>query len=93
MHVIAPLFTLGVLLGALLWAAAAIVLPWLVRGSSAVLDVLAAVAWTIALVFAVQALDSGVTTPGAPVEPRGLVLGAVLGCLLAVAARALRGPV
>ena len=38
-HVLGPLLALGVLLGALLWGAGALVLPWIVRGRSAALDV------------------------------------------------------
>ena len=41
-HVIAPALTLGVLFGALLWALAALVLPWIVRGRSARVDIVAA---------------------------------------------------
>jgi hypothetical protein len=92
-HVIAPLLALGVLLGALLWAAAALVLPLLVRGRSAVLDLCAAAALSTALVLGAPALDSGLAAHGAQAAGRGAVLGAVLGGMLAVAARALRGPV
>jgi eukaryotic-like serine/threonine-protein kinase len=92
-HVIAPLLTLGVLLGALLWAAAAVALPLLVRGRNAALDLLAAGALAGALVLCAPALDSGLLAHAAQPAGRGAVLGAVLGALLAVAARALRGPV
>ena len=92
-HVLAPALSLGVLLGATLWAAGAMFLPFLVRGRSAVLDVVAATVWSAAIVSAAPALDSGLTVGGAHPGPRGAVLGAVFGGLLAVAARALRGPV
>jgi serine/threonine protein kinase len=92
-HVLAPALTLGVLLGATLWAAGAIVLPFIVRGRSAALDVVAATVWSAAIVSAAPALDGGLTVAGAHPGPRGAVLGAVFGGLLAVAARALRGPV
>jgi hypothetical protein len=81
---------MGVLLGALLWALAATVLPWIVRGSSAALDIVAATVWSAALVSAAPMLDAGLS---AHASPRGAVLGGVLGGILAVAARALRGPV
>ena len=92
-HVIAPLLSTGVLLGALLWAAAAAVLPWLVRGRSALRDLLAAGAWVAALVLAQPTLDAGLSARAAHVEPRAALLGALVGGLVAVAARALRGPV
>jgi hypothetical protein len=92
-HVLAPLLSSGVLLGALLWAAAALILPWIVRGAHAALDVIAAVVWSAALCSAAPALDSGLRGAASHASPRGAVLGAVLGGLAAVAARALRGPV
>jgi hypothetical protein len=92
-HALAPLLTLGVLLGALLWAVAAAALPWLVRGRSAPLDLLAAALWSTAVLLAAPALDAGLAAHGAQPGARGALLGAVLGALAAVAARALRGPV
>ncbi|MGO9487981.1 MAG: protein kinase domain-containing protein [Solirubrobacteraceae bacterium] len=91
-HVIAPLLTLGVLLGALLWGIGALVLPWVVRGRSAALDVVAATVWSAAIVSAAARLDAGLGAAAHP-SPRGAVLGAVLGGMVAVGARALRGPV
>jgi len=91
-HVIAPALSMGVLLGAALWAAAALVLPWLVRGRSAALDVVAVAAWAATLALAARALDSGLAAHVHP-EPRGALLGAALGAVLAIAARALRGPI
>ena len=92
-HVIAPLLTLGVLLGALLWALAAAVLPWIVRGRSAALDVVAVTVWSAVLAAAAPALDAGLSAHAAHPSPRGAVLGALLGAIVAVAARAVRGPV
>jgi eukaryotic-like serine/threonine-protein kinase len=92
-HVVGPLFTLGVLLGALLWALGAVVLPWIVRGHSAALDVVAATVWSAAIVASAPLVDSGLGAHAAHPSPRGAVLGGVLGGALAVAARALRGPV
>jgi eukaryotic-like serine/threonine-protein kinase len=91
-HVVGPLLALGSLLGALLWAAAALALPLIVRGRSAARDLLAAVVWSSVLVAFAPALDAGLAT-GAHAAGRGAVLGAVLGALLALGARALRGPV
>ncbi len=92
-HVIAPLLTLGVLLGTSLWALSSVVLPWLVRGRSAAFDLIAAVAWSAAILAATPLLDSGLSAHASHASPRGAVLGAILGTTLAVAARALRGPV
>jgi hypothetical protein len=89
-HVVGPLLTLGTLLGALLWASAAAVLPWLVRGRSAALDLLAAAVWAAATAAAAPGLDAGLAS--SQPSPRGLVLGALLAGALAIAARALRGP-
>jgi hypothetical protein len=91
--VIGPLVVVGVLLGALLWAAAAALLPWLVRGRSAVRDALAAAAWSAALVLAEPVLDAGLRGHARHPDPHGAILGAALGGLVAVAARALRGGV
>jgi hypothetical protein len=88
------MLSLGLLLGATLWAVGSALLPWIVRGRSAALDVVAATTWSAAIAAAAPALDSGLSAHVvAYPDPRGAVLGAVLGGLLAVAARALRGPV
>jgi serine/threonine protein kinase len=92
-HVLAPALSLGVLLGAFLWAAGAAVLPWIVRGRSALLDTLAAVAWSVALLAAAPYLDAGLPAAGGAPQPRGAVLAAILGAAIAVAARAVRGPI
>jgi eukaryotic-like serine/threonine-protein kinase len=92
-HVLAPELTLGLFLGAALWALAAAVLPLLVRGRSAPLDALAAIVWSVALLAVTPLLVSGLAGRAPLPEPRGAVLGAILGAGIAVGARALRGPV
>jgi hypothetical protein len=92
-HVIAPTFTVELLLGVVVWACASAILPWLVRGRSAALDVGGAFLWTIALLGAVPLLERALLAHPAQVAPHGELLGAVLGCALAICARALRGPV
>jgi hypothetical protein len=92
-HVVAPVLALGVLLGALLWGVAAVALPLIVRGSSAVRDVAAVAVWSAVMVAATPELAAGLNAHAAHPSPRGAVLGAVLGALVAVAARAVRGPV
>jgi len=103
-HAIGPPSGLALALGAVLWAVAAVILPWVVRGRSAVLDALAASLWATALAGGwaglPSLLDRGLPFAhaagaglrfGAPAQ--SALLGAALGAVLAVAARALRGPV
>ncbi len=92
-HVVEPMLSLGVLLGALLWACGALVLPWIVRGRTAALDLVAVVMWSAAIAVSAPALDAGLSRQLTHPSPRGAVLGAVVGGLAALAARALRGPV
>jgi eukaryotic-like serine/threonine-protein kinase len=92
-HVVGPSLSLGVLYGAGVWAVAAGLLPWVVRGRSAVLDVVAAVAWSIALLLAWTPGYVGLSVYVTPAAPRGVLLGVLFGAAIAVAARALRGPV
>ena len=92
-HVIAPLLSVGVLLGAALWAAGALLLPLVVRGRSAASDVVAATVWSAALAAAAPLAAAGAQAHAAQASPRGAIVGAVLGGALAVGARALRGPV
>jgi hypothetical protein len=92
-HVVGATLTVELLLGAAVWALASVILPWIVRGRSAALDVGAAAAWTVALLAAVPLLDRALFAHASQSSPRGVLLGAVLGCALAVCARALRGPI
>jgi hypothetical protein len=92
-HVIGPLLGLGVLLGGGAWALGAALLPWLVRGRSAAADLLAAAVWTGAMLAAAATLDHGLPVAVAGALPRGALLGALAAAAVAVAARALRGPV
>jgi hypothetical protein len=92
-HLLAATFTVELLLGAAVWAFASAILPWLVRGRSAALDVGAAILWTLALLAAVPLLERALLAHSSQPSPRGALLGAVLGCALAICARALRGPV
>jgi hypothetical protein len=92
-HVVGPSLGLGVLYGAAVWATAAVLLPWVVRGRSAVLDALAASAWSLALLLACAPHLAGYTVSVVTATPRGAVLGTIFGGAFAVAARALRGPV
>jgi hypothetical protein len=88
-HALEPLVTSGVLAVAPLWALAAAVLPWVVRGRSAALDLAAATVWAAALAVSTQSMLDAVEPHGAP-DARGLALGAVVGALGAVGLRAAR---
>jgi len=92
-HVVGPSLSLGVLRGAAVWVAGAVLLPWVVRGRSAVLDLIAAAVWSLALLIAYSPGYVGLSAHVVSVTPRGAALGALFGGALAVAARALRGPV
>jgi eukaryotic-like serine/threonine-protein kinase len=83
-----PLLTSGVLVLAALWAAAAVLLPVLVRGRRLAADIIGATAWAAALGSATQAVAQ--TLSWQPTM-RGLVAGAALSGGLAVAVAASRG--
>jgi eukaryotic-like serine/threonine-protein kinase len=86
-HALWPLLAGGALGLVALWALAAILLPLLVRGRSAALDIVAVSGWAAALAAATQALSEALVLD----PPRGLVAGALVGGVIAVAARAARG--
>jgi len=85
--VVGPLLTSGALLYAALWALAALLLPWLVRGRWLAADLVAASIWAAALGASTAAIGESIDAP----EPRGLVLGAALAGVIAVAVPHLRG--
>lgn len=82
-----PLLTGGALALAALWSVAAALLPLLVRGRSAAVDVVGAAAWAATVAAGTGAIAQGLAVS----SPRGLVAGAVVAALFAVAARAVRG--
>jgi len=82
-----PLLTGGALALAALFAVAAAILPLLVRGRSAAIDLVGAAAWAATLAAATSALAQALLLS----PPRGLVAGAIVAGLAAVAARAVQG--
>jgi hypothetical protein len=76
-----PLVTGGALLYALVWAAAAMAMPWLVRGRWLLVDVVGAGVWAAALGAATAAVAQSLGAPA----PRGLVAGAVAAGVIAPA--------
>ncbi|HWF73306.1 MAG TPA: serine/threonine-protein kinase, partial [Solirubrobacteraceae bacterium] len=89
-HVLAPLLSSGALAPALVWAAGAVVLPWLVRGRRPAVDFVLAAAWAAGLVAATYSVLGTVhgSLAGAPV--RGAVLGGVGAFVIALAPSVLR---
>jgi eukaryotic-like serine/threonine-protein kinase len=81
-----PQLSAGALAIAVLWAAAALLLPVLVRGRSPALDLAGAAAWAATLAAATQALSEALLLH----PSRGLVPGALLAGIVAVTARATR---
>jgi hypothetical protein len=91
-HVLRPLLDSGVLACAGLWAGAAAILPWLVRGRSAALDLVAATLWAAGIAFGAGAIGRALGPGVVPqADPRGAALGAAAAVLIAVAARAVGG--
>jgi hypothetical protein len=84
---VVPLLSGGTLAIAGLWAVAAALLPLLVRGRSAALDLVGAAGWAAMLAAASRALSDGLVLD----PPRGLVWGALVAGSIAVGARAVRG--
>jgi serine/threonine protein kinase len=74
----------GVFALAALWGTAAGVLPLLVRGARAQVDLVAAVAWAVGLSLATPAVAEALSVDA----PSGTALGAALGAAVVMAARA-----
>jgi eukaryotic-like serine/threonine-protein kinase len=85
-RVVEPILTGPTLALCAVWAVAAAVLPLIVRGRTAAIDMVAAAGWAVALGVATGALA---TAAGVP-DPRGLVAGALVAGAAAVVARAVR---
>lgn len=85
-HVLAPLLTVGTLAGGLVWAAAAVVLPYVRSRRSPVREVLLLGGWAAALAVATIAVSTS-----AAADPRvtaaAAALGAFAGALVALATR------
>ncbi len=88
-HALRPLLQSGMLATALLWAAGAALLPWLVRGRNAAVDLVAGVVWAAGLAAGASAIGATFEQKVPSPDPRGAALGAAAAVLVAVAARAL----
>jgi len=85
--VVTPLVTSGAAILIPLWAVAAVVMPWLVRGRSLPADVVGATVWSAGLAAATASL--GVAVSGE--TPHGLVAGALAAGIIAVGWRWIHG--
>ncbi len=91
--VLVPLLSHGVVLLALVWAAAAWMLPFLVRGRRVIVDAILACAWAAGLAAATASVAAGLPWAGGAPAVRGLVLGAVAaGCVALIGAAARSQP-
>jgi hypothetical protein len=85
-----PLLASGALVLAAVWAAFAVVLPVVVRGRRAPIDLALAVAWAGGLVAATSAVFERLGPDVALARPNGLLAGGAAAVALAVAAAAAR---
>jgi hypothetical protein len=81
-HALAPLFSSGLLVGALVWAVAAAVLPWIARGPAAI-RLIVVVMWSAALTSTTTTLLRGLHS-GIGLRPGVAVLGATAGAIVAL---------
>ena len=77
-HAILPLLSSGAVAMAAVWALFAAILPWLVRGRYAALDLVAATVWAAGLGAAAAAVGRALAPGVARPDPRGLIAGAVV---------------
>ena len=81
-HMLSPLLSSGVFAPALVWACAALILPWLVRARSPVVDLVRVVIWSAMLAGAtavvVIAAHGSATASAAPTAVAGAVAGAII---------------
>jgi eukaryotic-like serine/threonine-protein kinase len=83
-HVLGPILSSGVLAGAAVWALAAVVLPWLVRGRSLALDLVLATVWAAATVSATEVAISKFHRADGVSVPASAAAGAVASAALAL---------
>jgi hypothetical protein len=89
-HALAPLLRSGALAFAIVWAVAAVALPWLMRGRSLPLNSFAAAVWALLVAAATVALAGALRHYPVRLDPVWLVPGAAVAIAAAVGARAVR---
>jgi hypothetical protein len=82
--VIKPIASSGVLAGAVVWALAALVLPWIVGGRSLPRDLVLVSAWAAMTVSATEAAIAVSSSTHTVAPPPTAVAGAIAGALLAL---------
>ncbi len=90
--VLVPIVTSGVPLIAALWAAAAWLLPLIVRGRALSVDLVLVTGWAVGLAAGTAALAAALPWTGGAPEPRGLILGAIAAGAIALIGAAARVP-
>ncbi|MFL5864337.1 MAG: protein kinase domain-containing protein [Solirubrobacteraceae bacterium] len=88
-HFLSPLGSSGVLAPALVWAAGAVTLPWLVRGESLLLDALRVLAWAAIVVAGTGAAITAVHGSDVAGAPPSALIGAAAAAAVALAPSAL----
>jgi hypothetical protein len=83
--VLVPVLKSGVLLGAPVWGIAAAALPWVLRGRSLASCCVITTVWSAVLVSATETVVAAVHRGHGLGAPRGAVIGAVAGGLIALA--------
>jgi eukaryotic-like serine/threonine-protein kinase len=86
-EIVKPIFTSGAPILLLVWAAAAVFMPWLVRGRSLVADIVGATVWSAGLAATTASLGEAVSGRA----PYGLVAGALAAGMIAVGWRWVHG--
>jgi hypothetical protein len=83
-HVLVPLVSGAVLAPALVWAIAAVVLPWLISGCSLAGDAVRVTIWAVLLVLATTVIAGLLHGPQGAGAPPSALLGAVGGAAVAI---------
>jgi hypothetical protein len=82
-HVLAPVLGSALVAPAVVWGAAAVVLPWLTRSRSLALQLVLVTIWAAMLASTTTAVLA-VAHAGASVKPHAAVVGAIAGGLAAL---------
>ncbi len=91
--VVAQIVTSPMILTLAVWAVLAAVLPYMLRGRWLAADLVAAAAWSVALMASMAAIGNLLAGTAALEQARGAIAGALLGALVAVAVSQTSPPV
>ncbi len=89
-HVLAPLASSGLLIGAAIWAVAAVLWPLAIRSRARALVLIGALTWALACWLASDALGGALHGAGLAAGARGALLGPLVGALVGVLAVSVR---